>query len=383
MLVRSIQNQVKEDLESKIIILSGPRQCGKTTLSKALYPSFDYLNYDSLEDRIRLLRKQWDRKLDLIILDEIHKMTKWKSWLKGVYDTEGIRPRIFVTGSAKLDRYKKAGDSLAGRHFNFRLHPLDLKEVIQEQRSHSDNELSIETIFDRLMSIGGFPEPFLRGDQRYYNRWRKSHIDLILRQDMPDLELIRDINGVETLIYLLSERVGSPISHASLASDLSKDPKTIKKWIEVLESLYVIFKITPYHKDIARSIKKECKYYFYDNGLIRGDDSMKIENIVACSLLKELHRLEDVEGYNTNLHYLRAKGGKEIDFFVNIENSRPWLIEVKLGEERVSPNFKTFQSHFKRPYLLQVVHNLNREYTTQDGYEVRKLSQWLSNFQLV
>jgi len=377
---RSIENQILKDLSTKIIILSGPRQCGKTTLSKSLFTSYDYLNYDSSEDRLKLLKKQWDRKLKMVIFDEIHKMKKWKSWLKGIYDKEGVTPHIMVTGSAKMNLFKKAGDSLAGRHFNFRLYPFDLKELNLKFKYH---HLSEQEIFNRLMRVGGFPEPFLNGDPKFYNRWRKSHIDLILRQDLIDLGSVRDINALETLILLLSERVGTPISYASLAKDLERDPKTIKAWLNVLENLYVIFKITPFHKDIARSIKKEPKYYFYDNGLVRGHDGAKLENIVACSLLKEVHRLEDVEGFNTSLYYLKAKGGKEIDFLVLTENERPWLIEVKWGERDLSPNFKIFQSHFKNPHRIQLVYELEKDYMTQDGHEIRRAIPWLSSFNLV
>lgn len=382
MLPRLLATQIAKDLDNKIIVLSGPRQCGKTTLSKALHNSFDYFNYDSAEDRSRLKRKEWDRKSELIIFDELHKMNKWKSWLKGIYDTEGIRPRLLVTGSAKLNQFRKAGDSLAGRHLSFRLHPFDLKEWTLNQRLQSSIELSIEEAFERLMLVGGFPEPFLDGSKKYYNRWRKSHIDIILRQDMLDLDAVRDIGSLETLIYLLSERIGSPISYTSLATALDKDPKTIKRWLEVLEHLYIVFKVAPYHKDISRSIKKESKYYFYDNGLVRGDEGAKIENIVACGLLKEIHRLEDVEGHTAQLNYLRSKNGKEIDFLITIEDMRPWLIEVKLSDEHISSNFKTFAPHFKSAHLLQLVRNLDREYTTSSGLEVRKLAPWLSSLEL-
>ena len=91
--------------------------------------NFDYLNFDNPEHRLGLIERSWDRSKDLIIFDELHKLKNWKSWLKGIYDTEGVQPRIIVTGSAKLDTYRKAGDSLAGRFFQFRLHPLDLKEI--------------------------------------------------------------------------------------------------------------------------------------------------------------------------------------------------------------------------------------------------------------
>ncbi|MBU2430932.1 MAG: AAA family ATPase, partial [Proteobacteria bacterium] len=175
---RYLAEYIREDLDKKIILLTGPRQTGKTTLSKMLENDFDYFNYDNGDDRLSLLKKSWDRSKSLIILDELHKLKNWKSWLKGIYDTEGIPPSILVTGSAKLDTYKKVGDSLAGRFFQFRVHPLDLKEIHTFLKPDD-----LEAQLDKLLMFGGFPEPFLTGTARFYNRWKKSHLDIILKQD--------------------------------------------------------------------------------------------------------------------------------------------------------------------------------------------------------
>ena len=211
---RYLKKYIKEDLDKKIILITGPRQTGKTTLSKMLKDDYDYFNFDNIDDRLSLQEKSWDRSKSLVIFDELHKLKNWKSWLKGVYDTEGIPPSILVTGSAKLDTYKKVVDSLAGRFFQFRMHPLDLKEIKFFLKSENlDSEL------DKLMQLGGFPEPFLNGTQRYYNRWKKSHLDIILKQDLIDLENVQQITQIETLIQLLKHRVGSPISYSSLAQD--------------------------------------------------------------------------------------------------------------------------------------------------------------------
>ncbi len=378
MIKRLIQPQLKADLEKKILILSGPRQSGKTTLSKSLFDNYDYFSFDDGDDRLKILKKEWNRTTPLLILDEIHKMKNWKSFLKGIFDKEGVRPRILVTGSAKMTAFKKAGDSLAGRHLNFRLHPFDLKEL-----KESKFKLSLEDSYLRLQTVGGFPEPFLSGKKNDYNRWRRSHLDLILRQDAFDLEVIRDISSLETLIHLLSERVGSTVSTANLARQLSKDPKTIQKWISLLENLFVIFKISPYHQNISRSLKKEPKYYFYDSGLVRGDESQKLENIVACALLKEAHYLEDVLGYNVSLNFLRTKDGREIDFFIEVQDKNCWLIEVKLGDSDISPHFKSFSSHFKNVRQVQIVKNLKREFSNEQGVEVKKALPWLSELNLV
>ncbi|MHB1946889.1 MAG: ATP-binding protein [Gammaproteobacteria bacterium] len=373
---RYIESYVKQDLPSKIVLITGPRQCGKTTLSKQLYPNFDYFNYDAVESRLALKEKSWDRQKPLIIFDELHKMQKWKQWLKGIYDTEGIPPEIIVTGSARLDIHKKMGDSLAGRYFQFRLHPLDLKEALQ---FYDDDQ---EKIFNQLWHCSGFPEPFLKADPTYYKRWQRTHLDIILRQDLIDLYAVRDIQAIETLVELLKQRVGSSVSYANLARDLERDPNTIKRWLRLLENLYVIFRVRPYHKNIARSLLKEPKYYFYDYTVIENNDGARLENLVACALLKELQFIEDTQGLKTELHYLRTKEGKEIDFLILIGGKVTHLIEVKQSNGNLTSAFNYFNTFLPDAKKIQIVHELQREKTFPQGFEIRSLIPWLAQLNL-
>ena len=368
---REIAPHIKKDLEKKIVFISGPRQVGKTTLTKSLDFTYDYFNYDKASDRAALKDNSWDRNKELVIFDELHKMNQWKRWLKGIYDTEGVRPRILVTGSSKLETYKKVGDSLAGRYFQYRLHPFDLKEVRLRY--------SKEEAFKRLWECSGFPEPFIDGTEVFYHRWKRSHLDIILRQDLIDIQTVRDIQAIESLIELLKSNVGSTISYSNLARTLEKDAKTIKSWLQLLENLYIIFKVTPYSKKISRSLLKEPKYYFYDTVQVSKDNGVKLENIVATSILKELHRLEDVLGASAaKLHFLRTKDGKEIDFLVVI-NSKPYcLIEVKWSDDTPSKHFPHFESYFVRTKKIQLVKEIKRDKTYPDGLEIRDVVTWLS-----
>jgi len=370
---RALFDAIEKDLNNKIILLTGPRQSGKTTLAKSVRNSYDYLNYDAVEDRLVLGEKSWDRSKSLVIFDELHKMPNWKTFLKGIYDKEGTTPNLLVTGSAKLDTFKKVGDSLAGRYFQFRLHPIDVKEAYTLWRE------DIPEILTRLLECGGFPEPFLSGSPTYYQRWRRTHTDIILRQDLVDTQAVRDIKAIETLIELLKKRVGSTISYANLARDLECDANTVKRWLNLLEDMYIIFRVTPYHKNIARSLLKEPKYYFYDIGLLDSDNlGTKIENLVACCLLKHLHWLEDTTGINTALHFLRTKDGKEIDFLMSV-GKQDTMIEVKLKDDNPAAAFAHFHEFMPDAKCLQLVLELKKEKTFEHGLEIRELGRWLAD----
>lgn len=374
---RYLTKYIQEDLDKKIILVTGPRQTGKTTLSKMLKNNFDYFNFDNLDDRLSLQKKSWDRSKELVIFDELHKLKNWKSWLKGVYDTEGMPPSILVTGSAKLDTYRKVGDSLAGRFFQFRMHPLDLKEINTFLTPEN-----LEDELDKLLIFGGFPEPFLNGTIRFYNRWKKSHLDIILKQDLIDLENVQQIIQIETLIQLLKNRVGSPVSYSSLARDLQSSDKTIKRWLTILENMYVIFKVPPFHKNIARAIQKTPKFYFYDTGQVIGDSGIKLENTVACALQKEIHFREDCFGETRKLYYLRNKDGKEVDFCITTDDNPSLMVEVKWKDGNLNPNLEIFKNFFPQIKMIQVTKELKREKTFPNGAEIRIAHNWLSELSL-
>ena len=326
--VNRIQSlKVYSDLQKKMVFLSGPRQVGKTTLSKQFtekYSGLQYLNYDNEDHRQIILSSSWDRHCGLVVFDEIHKLKNWKSRLKGIYDTEGINPKILVTGSARLDVYRRGGDSLAGRYYLHRLYPFSVKEL--------SGTASSEEIMNNLIRFGGFPEPYLTQSDDESARWRKQHIERIIREDIQDLEPVKDVQTLILLIDLLRQRVGATISYNSLARDLEISPHTVKRWIQILVNMYVVFLVTPYHKNIARATLKEPKIYFYDTGSVRGDIGAKFENMVAVSLLKHLHYLEDTKGMDVSLNYIRDKEKREVDFVTRINGEVIDLIECKWAD---------------------------------------------------
>jgi len=352
---RAQKQQIIKDLDKKIVFLVGPRQVGKTWLAKQIgrdYKRTVYLNYDRLEDREVIKGEKWLDDTELLILDELHKMKGWKNYLKGVFDTKPESLRILVTGSARLETFRQSGDSLAGRFFVHHLMPLSLAEL---------KKIGQPADINQLLERGGFPEPFLAASGVEANRWRSQYADSLIRNDVLDFERIHDFKSIRLVFELLRRKVGSSISHASIAEDVGVSPITVKKYINILESLYIIFVVTPYSRKIARSILKEPKIYFYDNGLVIGNEGAKFENFVAGSLLKSVYGRRDYLGQDASLHYLRTKEGREVDFIVTGgEGTVPEMSEVKLSDGETAKNLIYFQNKYGFP-ATQLVKNIKLE----------------------
>jgi hypothetical protein len=360
---------IRADLQKKLVFLVGPRQVGKTWLARRLGEEYRhpvYLNYDRAEDRRIIRREGWLGATDLLILDEIHKMPGWKRYLKGVFDTRPPGLHILVTGSARLDFARQSGASLAGRFFAHRLLPFSPRELALVG---GDADLA------RLRDRGGFPEPLLAEEPVDADRWRLQYVDGLIREDVLDFERIHDLRALRLLLDLLRDRVGSPVSYRSLAEDLQVAPNTVKKYVQILEALFIVFRVTPHVHNVARSLLKNPKLYFFDTGLVRGGPGPAFENLVAVCLLKHVHALHDQRGQGYELRYVRTKDGREVDFCVARDGAAELLVEAKHADPDPGPALRAFSTRLGVPGV-QVVEELRRE-QRYGAVEVRAASEFL------
>lgn len=353
MLERYLKGEVADALERKMAFVGGPRQVGKTTLALSLLgPAVTerhaaYLNWDDPKVRPGLRRGELPPNEPLVILDEVHKYQRWRGLVKGLYDTEKSFRSIIVTGSARLDHYRKGGDSLAGRYRYFRLHPFSLPELAAAKSATDDEHVYA------LLKFGGFPEPLLAGSERTLRLWQRERMSRIIRDDLRDLERVREISLIEQLADALPERVGSPLSVKSLREDLEVDHKTVDRWLSILENLYVCFRIPPFGAKRIRAVKKEQKLYLWDWSMI-SDHGPRFENMVASQLLKFCHLQEDVEGHRTELRFLRDVDRREVDFVV-IKDKKPlFAVECKTGDKSTSSAARYFAERTPIPVFYQV-----------------------------
>ena len=369
---RYLYNPIKRDLSKKMVILTGPRQVGKTYLAKELMKEFrnaQYLNYDHYDDARIIHNQTWSLDADLLILDEIHKMKDWKRFVKGIYDTRPAGQSILITGSARLDTFRQTGESLAGRYFPYRLHPLSVKEI--------RDSVSPREAISLLNRLGGFPEPFLSGSDSESARWRNQYYTDLIREDILEFSRIHEIKAIRLLVEMLRERVGSPLSYTSIAGDLQIAPNTVRKYVDILESLCIIFLVRPFHANIARAILKEPKAYFFDSGYVKGDEGLKLENTCAVCLLKHAQYLQDTAGEDISLCYVRTRDGREVDFALRKENRITTLIEVKLTENKPTPGLLYFNGRIPDAAAFQLVQNLRQEESIK-GVSVVAAGRWLS-----
>jgi predicted AAA+ superfamily ATPase len=372
---RYLSPEIAEFLMNRMVFVGGPRQVGKTTLclsflENPISRSPAYLNWDVLSAK-KIIKSGNLPPNKIILFDEIHKFKNWRNLLKGFYDSGKDFQKYIVTGSARLDHYRKGGDSLLGRYRYLRLHPFSIPEL----------KLQSKKDVEQLLRLGGFPEPFLNGKEKTWKLWTRERLHRIVNDDIRDLENLREYSLIEVLAETLPSKIGSPLSIQSLSEDLEVNFRTAEHWIQILEKVYYCFRILPYGSPKIRAVKKERKLYLWDWSECETDGS-RFENFVASHLLKYCHHLEDSQGEKMELRFLRDTSRREIDFVV-LKNKKPiFAVECKTGEKSVSPHLLYFRQRTDIPRFYQV-HLGERDFVSDGNIRVLPFSRFCVEVGLV
>ena len=356
----------------QMAFLSGPRQVGKTEVARTLANVF--LNFDNIDDRRVILKgpaalaeradlERPRQRTPVLALDEIHKFQKWKAFLKGFFDVYGSRCHILATGSARMDIFRKGGDSLLGRYFLYRQHPFSVGEILRPEPPASlirESAAIDEAAWDTLWRFGGFPEPMVRQSAAFLKKWQSQRMDLLLREDVRDLTRVQELRGIETMGHLLAARSGGQLVLSNLAGEISASVDTVRRWVAILSDLYVGFELRPWFKNVAKALRKEPKWYLRDWSGI-ADIGARAETFAACHLLKAVETWSDLGLGRFELRYLRDKLKREVDFVI-IRDGEPWvLIEVKATSQTLSPHLFHFQKQTGARHAFQAVLDLPHE----------------------
>jgi predicted AAA+ superfamily ATPase len=371
---RYLHDRIAADLDRKLVILTGPRQVGKTTLARQIMATrtpAQYLNWDVAEDRAILRRGSWSRQARLLVMDEIHKMPGWKTWLKGVVDARPPEQALLVTGSARMETFRQSGESLAGRYFAWRLHPISVGEWC----AHAG--VSPEAALRHLIRRGGFPETCLAATDEEADRWRAQYATDLVREDVLEFSRLHEVKTMRLFLDVLRGRVGAPLSLASIARDLAVAPGTLRRYLDILQALYIVFTVQPWHRNVARATLQAPRVYFFDTGMVRGDDGTRLENAVATMLLRHVHFRRDALGRDTGLHYIRTKDGAEVDFAISEDDALTHLIECKLADPAVHRPLARFAETFASAQAVQLVAELRQE-EDRGRIAIRRAGDWLA-----
>ncbi len=373
---RYIKNSVNEDLESKMVFVAGPRQVGKTTCALTfLSPSNEqhpaYLNWDDIQVRSAILRGELPPNENIVVLDEIHKFARWRNLIKGFYDTHKSNISFIITGSARLDYYSKGGDSLQGRYHYYRLHPFSIPEI---------NRDATEDDVEKLLKFGGFPEPFLRGEEKFWRRWQRERIQRVIYEDIRDLENIKEISLLELLAEELPNRVGAPLSVKNLKELLQVAHETVERWLKIFERMYYCYRVPPFGAPKIRAVKKEQKLYFWDWSIVP-DPGPRFENFIASHLLKYCNFIEDTEGFRMDLRFVRDTDKREVDFVVLKQGQPIFAVECKSGEKNVNPALFYFKERTPIPKFYQV-HEGRKDYVN-NGVRVLPIQNFCKELNLI
>ncbi len=366
----------------QVLILLGSRQVGKTTLVKKIFPKADYFLVDN--EPIKKILGTYDietyktlinKDSKEIIIDEIHLLDNPGRAVKIIYDQmENIR--IIITGSSSFHIKNKTGESLAGRKIDYNIFPLTfseylnqkgvendlnfnvLEKLIDDKKYNSKDQLyrfDIKSILNNILVYGQYPYLIKNpNDEKYL----LNFVDSLIFKDILELNLIEDKKLAKDLLKLLAFQIGNIINYSELANSLKADQRTIKRYVEIFEQSFILFRLYPYSKNKRDEILKATKIFFYDTGIrnaligdfsdldSRTDKGALFENFIISELIKQ----DSYSEKNFKFYYWRTKQGSEIDVVLEKGNS---LVGVEVKYKRKSAN-KAFKNRYPKAKIRLV-----------------------------
>lgn len=324
----------------QVIVVTGPRQVGKTTLCKRLFNDYKYFNFEdvSLREIVESDTKGFlDKCGDKVIIDEVQRAPNLLSYIQLAVD-ENPDKQYILTGSSNFSLLENITQSLAGRAALFTLLQFSMDELSEYSKSATTNDLLFQGLYPAPV-VKGFPA------SQFYRNYYSTYIERDVRQIIN----IKNIDAFQTFIRLCAGRTGTEFNASSIATEVGMSAPTIKEWLTILQTSYIIFKLQPYYANINKRLVKTPKIYFYDTGILcflLGIESPEqlsthplrgsiFENLAVVELLK--HRYNDDK--TNNLYYYRENSGKEVDI-LQTEGNDLHLYEVKSS--------MTYNSDFKK-----------------------------------
>jgi len=393
MIVRVAQNKLSElSTEFPIVAVTGPRQSGKTTLVQSFFPVYKYFNLEELDIReeVRLDPRGFLSKQNAgFIVDEVQNVPDFFSYLQSFADNQKRMGQIILTGSQNFLLLEKISQSLSGRVGILELMPLQLNEYNQFR----ENKLKL-TINEILYS-GLYPAIYDRNIQPY--NWYSQYIRTYIERDVRQIKNITNLGVFQRFIKLCAGRIGQLLNTNSLANDLGVNLNTVRSWLDILESSYVIFRLNPHHKNFNKRVVKQKKLYFVDVGLaahLLGIESPEqvdthylkgnlFENLIISEFFKERYN----KGKPSNLFFWRDHIGNEVDLLIEQGNTLT-PIEIKSSQTLHSSLMDGLKKYIK--FSLQNAQSSHLIYggkrsTTLDRYNAHswqelKKANWSMSF---
>jgi len=325
-LQRLLLSQLQDALiPGKVLVLYGPRQVGKTTLANDLLSTVSlrsrFVNADELIYR-EALASQSRQKLgevlgdaELLVIDEAQRVPEIGLNLKILIDSYP-QAVIVATGSASFDLANKISEPLTGRKLIFNLYPVSYSEIRQTLGA-----LEARTQLERWLVWGGYPAIVTTDNPVLRERLLGELVGSYLYRDILDLEGVRRADKIVDLLRLLAFQIGQEVSLAELAASLALNRQTVERYLDLLEKVFVIFKVSGFSRNLRKEVTKNARYYFYDNGvrnsLIQNFNSLTLRNDVGQLwenyLLIERRKANQAAGRSVNAYFWRTYDQKEID----------------------------------------------------------------------